>query len=92
VGAALAKIPGHSASARAAAKFASVTRMAQRPLNPEGGEAEKVYARCPRGTNDRVDRLAALMGLSRSDYVRRALDLTMEADEQSTREVAAQAS
>jgi hypothetical protein len=66
--------------------------MAQRPLNPEGGKAEKVYARCPRGTNDRVDRLAARMGLSRSEYVRRALDLALAADEQPTKEVAAQAS
>jgi len=61
-----------------------------RRLSPENpGEAEKLYAKFVRGTGARVDELAARKGLSRSEYLRRALAAAIAADEA---EEAAQAS
>jgi predicted DNA-binding protein len=64
--------------------------MSQRALNSNGGKAEKVFARVPDADIDRLNRLAARQGLTRSEYVRRALEAAIAADE--AQEVAAEAS
>lgn len=64
--------------------------MGKRPLNPEGGRAEKIYARCPNGTGDRIAHLAARRGLSRSTYIREVVLEAIQADE--AQEVAQEAS
>ena len=55
--------------------------MGQRPLSSAGGEAQKVYARFPEESIDRLDRLAARKGLTRSEYLRRAIEAAFAADE-----------
>lgn len=52
-----------------------------RSLSPEGGRSEKLYGKFPRGTGDRIDRLAAERGLSRSAYLREVVLGACEADE-----------
>ena len=44
--------------------------MAQKPITPEGGEAERVTTRLPRGAGTRIEQLARSQGLTRSEYVR----------------------
>ena len=66
--------------------------MAQRPLSPGGGRGEVISARYPLGTEDRVDHAAARLGLTRSEFVRRALLGALEVDPETSQEVAAQAS
>lgn len=61
--------------------------MAQRPLTPDGGKAEKLFGAFPRGSAERIDRVAAKHGMSRSELVRIAVLQLVEAEE-----VAAQAS
>jgi predicted DNA-binding protein len=55
--------------------------MAQRPLSPRVGKAAKVYARFPDEALDRLDRLVARKGVTRSQYLRAALEAAIAADE-----------
>ncbi len=55
--------------------------MGQRPLNPQGGGAEKLSTRCPNGTGHRIAHLAAQRGQTRSEYVREVLLRAIQADE-----------
>lgn len=55
--------------------------MAQKPLSPEGGRGDLVAARLPRGSGDRIERVARQRGLTRSEYVRSVLQAAIEADE-----------
>jgi Ribbon-helix-helix protein, copG family len=43
------------------------------PLTPQGGEAEKVYAKVPRGDIARIDQAAQRRGMTRSEFIRLAL-------------------
>ncbi len=68
--------------------------MSKRPLNPEGGRAEKLFFVGLNGSRDRADRIAQLCGMSRSEYLRRRFEQIIAADEARllTKEDAAQAS
>jgi len=56
--------------------------MAQKPLNPEGGEARFVRFRVVPKMLDRIDELAALRGTNRSTVVREAVDRMLAEEEQ----------
>jgi metal-responsive CopG/Arc/MetJ family transcriptional regulator len=60
------------------------------PLTPEGGKAEKLFGAFPRGSAERIDRIAARRGMTRSELMRIAVLQLVEAEE--SQEVAAQAS
>jgi hypothetical protein len=60
------------------------------PLTAEGGNAEKLFGAFPRGSAERIDRIAARQGISRSEFIRTAVLQLIEEEE--SREVAAQAS
>ena len=47
--------------------------MAQQPLTPQGGKAEKVYAKVPRGEVARIDQAAKRRGMTRSQFIRLVL-------------------
>ena len=44
--------------------------MAQKAITPGGGEADRVFARLPRGAGTRIEGLARSEGLTRSEYLR----------------------
>jgi len=64
--------------------------MSMHPLTPEGGRAEKLFGAFPRGSAERIDRVAARHGMSRSEFVRTAVLQLVEQEE--SQEVAAEAS
>ncbi len=57
------------------------TFMPARPVNPEGGRAEKLFFVSFRGSRARADRLASSHGMTRSEYLRKRFEDVMAADE-----------
>ena len=55
--------------------------MPTRPLNPEGGRAERLWFSAPDAVVQRVDRLAELRGMRRTEYLRARFEEVLEADE-----------
>ena len=55
--------------------------MPTRPLNPEGGRAEKLFFVGLNGSRHRADRIAQLFGMTRSEYLRQRFEQVIAADE-----------
>jgi hypothetical protein len=55
--------------------------MARHPLTPQGGEAEKVYAKVPRGEVARIDQAARRRGMTRSQFIRLVLSQATHGEE-----------
>jgi hypothetical protein len=68
----LATAPG-VARLRRAPRRESVSRMAQKPLSEDGGEAYSVVTRFPREQVARVMELATAAGMTRSEFIRQAV-------------------
>lgn len=67
-------------------------RMAQKPINPNGGEADVVAVRLPPGCGGRVQEMARRRGMNRSEYLRSVLVPLIEAEYGRPPEVASKAS
>ncbi|HVA41846.1 MAG TPA: hypothetical protein VNF50_00015 [Acidimicrobiales bacterium] len=55
--------------------------MAQKPLSPAGGEADRIALRVPTGQRSRLTRAALRRGCSMSEVIRLALDALLAEEE-----------